>query len=499
MSYMLKDMQPTILHVDTEVLRASIGVGELFVLPSTTIKACYGIPRSEAGSTSKAASPIPGETEDVKDRPINGWLIGPELEAALMAGGEEKWEVRWPFREDKKVQDWEGREFVLKHLLKLLGIEPATNTSPLILIPPPSPPCLPLDTQATYTQLAFENLNVPGLSIFPAPLLSLFALNATTGIILHIGRHSTEISIVIDSVVRWECSTTVHVGEADCEAFFENLLMQDEGLEAELVAAKGSPLVDGEKRKLVKQVAEVVWRECTGDDVEIPVAKSGLASVVIGATQTQEDEGTIDVAKKLANDTMPPPTNTSHKSKKQQAAATAAANAAAAAVLADVISINIPSFPEKEINLGPVRHRLAEPLLRGKTTGSETVWEAMGRAVESPSLGLAERMAIWEGVGIVGDLVRFKSLPRALITYLAPFLLSSTDVPSEIQPARVRLLSIPEYFTNYKGATTDLAPFLGGQMIAKVAFNDSMGKHCITKVDYNLKGPAAIYAVNQGE
>ena len=31
----------------------------------------------------------------------------------------------------------------------------------------------------------------------------------------------------------------------------------------------------------------------------------------------------------------------------------------------------------------------------------------------------------------------------ALMTYLAPFLLSSPDLPSDTQPAKVRLLSIP--------------------------------------------------------
>lgn len=78
----------------------------------------------------------------------------------------------------------------------------------------------------------------------------------------------------------------------------------------------------------------------------------------------------------------------------------------------------------------------------------------------------------------------------ALVTYLTPFLLSSADLPSDTQAARIRLLSIPsvlislgcgrvrvldadccmcrDYFANFKGATTELAPFLGGSMVAKV-------------------------------
>ena len=71
----------------------------------------------------------------------------------------------------------------------------------------------------------------------------------------------------------------------------------------------------------------------------------------------------------------------------------------------DVISITIPTFPEKSISLGPVRHRFCEPLLRSED-GSETLWEGIGRAVQGPSLSMAERVSVWEGVGMVGDMAR---------------------------------------------------------------------------------------------
>lgn len=120
---------------------------------------------------------------------------------------------------------------------------------------------------------------------------------------------------------------------------------------------------------------------------------------------------------RLVGDAVPAPVeNKSHKSKKQQqaanvAAANAAANAQAAAELAaanDFIAITIPSFPEKEISLGPVRHRICEPLLFGKEKGGDTIWEGMGRAVESAGLGFADRSSVWEGVGVVGEFARIK-------------------------------------------------------------------------------------------
>lgn len=109
-------------------------------------------------------------------------------------------------------------------------------------------------------------------------------------------------------------------------------------------------------------------------------------------------------------------TNPSHKSKKQlaaqqakaSAAAAAAAEAAAQAVEADVITLNIPSLPEKEINVGAIRHRLCEPLFQGITPGGDTVWEAVGRAVGHSSLTTTERLALWDAVGVIGDVTRIK-------------------------------------------------------------------------------------------
>ena len=55
------------------------------------------------------------------------------------------------------------------------------------------------------------------------------------------------------------------------------------------------------------------------------------------------------------------------------------------------------------------------------------------------------------------------------MTYLSPFLVSSSEIVTDVQPSKVRLLTIPAYFINYKDETTDLAPFLGASISAKVS------------------------------
>jgi actin-related protein 9 len=184
------------------------------------------------------------------------------------------------------------------HVLSLLGIKVASNTSPLLLIPPPSPPSLPLPNQALWAQLAFEELNVPALSILPASLAGLYALGATTGIILHIGRDRSEITVVTDSIIRWECSTTVQVGYADCEVFLEDLLTKDADLDKNLQVNMGGDGTweAGQKEKMIKEISNIIWTECTGDDLEVPPAEAGQRAIAAVAAQQEDDS--FDVAKK---------------------------------------------------------------------------------------------------------------------------------------------------------------------------------------------------------
>lgn len=349
------------------------------------------------------------------------------------------------------------------HIFSLLNINVTSNTSPMLLIPPAEPATLPLPDQALYTQLAFENLNVPGFSIVPLPLASLFALNATTGLVVHVGRTSSSVFIVTDSIVRWECSVTVDVGMTDCEEWFRGRLAQDSALEKALKAAVGEaePWTEALKAKLVAEVADATWRVCGEDDQRdkfvVPAAKTagGKTTAPNALPVPAADDGEFDVVGRLVG-------GGDAKAKKAQQATDkankAAASAAAAAEAADVVLLKIPSLPEKEIPLGSVRHQLCEPLFAGRGTG-ESLWEGVGRALEGPSLSLAEKSAVLDAVGVVGEVARIPckcgtydfdhltltlaAFPVALMTYLSPLLLSSTDVPSESQPTSVRLLTIP--------------------------------------------------------
>jgi actin-related protein 9 len=82
---------------------------------------------------------------------------------------------------------------------------------------------------------------------------------------------------------------------------------------------------------------------------------------------------------------------------------------------------------------------------------------------------------------------------------------------NEVQPKSVRVLKIPDYFSEYRDKGDGLAAFLGGSIVAKVrhfegriqcctdkvvrlqiAFHDSQGKNYVSKADYSEKGPKAV-------
>ncbi|EKC98993.1 RNA polymerase II transcription factor [Trichosporon asahii var. asahii CBS 8904] len=343
--------------------------------------------------------------------------------------------------------------------------------------------------------MAFENLNVPQLAVLPSPLASLFAMNAVSGAVLHIGREASEVNIVYDSIVRWEATATVDVGEVDCERHLEKLLLADEKLDKELKSVAGvESFAPGQKEQYVKEIREFIFAECVGDDIEVPIAKTAVkAAVVTSNKKPEEEDDAFDVAKKLTADAVPQAIpNPSHKSNSARTpppppqngppfeigpgnsarlqvkytrtvearrAAVGAARAASrpssgspggqfaasfkqtqspaaqglaprntpsrttptlrqptrqlynfstTAEAADVIVVTIPSLPEKEITVGSVRHRLAEPLLFGTKKGGDTVWEAIGRAIEHEGLNTWERLTIWGSIGVIGNMARFK-------------------------------------------------------------------------------------------
>lgn len=138
-----RENQATVIHCDTDILRATSGLQELFTRPAVvssqhetslsgkcnlndqTLRACYAVPRagsSRLGEPSRqpAAAPDAGDVPMTDAEKSTGgagekaWIVGDELEKVMSEEGwEERYDLKWPFRYTKAHDDWEGREFVL--------------------------------------------------------------------------------------------------------------------------------------------------------------------------------------------------------------------------------------------------------------------------------------------------------------------------------------------------------------------------------------------------
>lgn len=65
--------------------------------------------------------------------------------------------------------------------------------------------------------------------------------------------------------------------------------------------------------------------------------------------------------------------------------------------------------------------------------------------------------------------MRFKSgIGTALQSRLAPFILSNPDQQTDVQPRFIRVLTVPDYFAEYRDKGDGLAAFLGTSIVAKV-------------------------------
>ncbi|KAJ9115014.1 hypothetical protein QFC22_005342 [Naganishia vaughanmartiniae] len=480
--------------------------------PSVMVSARYGLrERSEkvAVENGGAVSSQSLANEDSEERPLSDYLVGTFLDDALSKDDANTISIHWPFEESSAVQrkgkqkevvDWRGREVILRHLFTFqFGQPPRENTTSLILVPPPTRSFVNANAVlANYTQIAFEALNCATFSIMPWPVASLFGVGAMTGMVVHIGTHSTEIGVVIESTVRTDVGGCVDVGKEDCIAHLAELLSKDEEIHKQITGNASSTKVDA----IFRELACGILNDEDRSKIMIPLASGQKAAVIGDDGEQEEEEGVLNVAKILASgDTKTIQQLKENKNKKGAAANAAAlvaaekaandrAAQAAAEKASDVQTYHLTSL-DIDVKVGPVRHRACEPLYRAldelEYGSSRTVQEGMTLVMKN--LEPNYRQVVWESVVLTGDLARITSLSYAITSHLNMFLLSNPDRETDEQPNHYRILKMPEYYPEFKNTSTNVAPFLGASIAAKAILNG----HAISKADYNQHGPAAIY------
>lgn len=336
-------------------------------------------------------------------------------------------------------------------------------------------PGLSRDSYARISQIFFERFNVAGFSLLLRPMAQIYAAAALSGVVVDIGHDRTDITPIHEGFIIEEARTTTSLGIRDCQKYLAHLLRGNPAV----IAASGDTDSEG-LDKALGELAQQIWEEGL-----VKVPSDGQTAEIL------EEEGVTDIAAIVVAGRERAVIEAGTK-KKTNAKATAAEQARAKEIEAlDLVTVE---FCGHTLTLGKERHRFCEPLfdpslLAGlkDSEGEELrpVQDAVGHAVslvEEVDL----RQYIWQGLFVTGELTnhvkgksfykarispsidRFLGIGIALQSRLAPYILSDPGQQNDVQARSIRVLSVPEWFAEYREKGENLAAFLGSSIIAKV-------------------------------
>ncbi|KAL3900566.1 MAG: hypothetical protein SGCHY_001247 [Lobulomycetales sp.] len=315
-----------------------------------------------------------------------------------------------------RIADWDVFANLLKDILlsSQPGVTRMRNDSPLLLALPSHWPRGDLER---LVQICFEFLNVPGLYIAQAPLMAVYAANATSGLVVDLGHSSLDITPVLDSRVQCPISFSM----PDIDSYLLSLLKEDTILCKELNEA-GIPL-NLDFARAVKESDAC----CTFKSADLVRARTGA-----GESRADFFFNNRKVCRSALNTCA-------------------------------------------QFSVGSARYRCLEPLfdptiLKGSDINASKISlaEAMYIAV-SNGTDPSNRASLWEGVLLTGGYAKIKGIEGRLETEVAPYI-SASETSHEFQAKDIAFLRIPEFFTEYKNSPLETA-FLGSCMVAKKLFD----------------------------
>ncbi|KAJ3576452.1 hypothetical protein NP233_g412 [Leucocoprinus birnbaumii] len=491
----LRDANVIIIETSRTVVRAGLGLFDLLKTPSVEIPARVGIRRGASGDTnaptrdgsvfdaatassSRATSALPQPMKAA----VTDYLVGTQLDEAIAAGQDVI--ISWPFARGD-VADWAQAEAIWKYVLfNQLQRRRVQNESPVLLSIAAG---LSRLTYERICQMFFERFNVAGFSIMERPMAQLYAGNSLSGIVVDIGDYETDITPIYDGFIVHQAKMQMALGLKDCEIYLANLLKSNQTVMNALSPPENPLYPETLQAKLIELVQQL-WRD---GHIKVPSD---------GETAIPDDEGVTDIAAIVVAGKEKAVIESGMK-KKATAKATAAELARAREIEAmDLITVQ---FAGHSLTLGKERHRLCEPLFDPRLVrGLDNLPSHDGEDLQRPLQELVahavsltdvdQRIYIWGGLLVSGDVTRFvKGIGLALQSRLAPFMYSP-EASMDIQPSGTRLLTVPEYYAEYRETGNGYAAFLGSSITAKIIFNEAGGRNYVTKSEYASRGPHSI-------
>ncbi|KDR67987.1 hypothetical protein GALMADRAFT_257536 [Galerina marginata CBS 339.88] len=496
----IRDSNVVIIEVGRTVVRAGLGLYDLLKTPTVDIPARVGLRRNAVvengepplngtlngydepmASTSRAASMFPQTA--VPTAAVKDYLVGTQLDEALASGQDII--VSWPFA-DGGVSDWTQAEAIWKYVLfNQLQRRRVQNESPILFSITPGNS---RDTYERICQIFFERFNVAGFAILERPMAQLYAANSLSGIVIDIGDEVSDITPIYDGFIYHPARTTVALGIRHCQNYVANLLRSNQFV-VNALSPPENPLDSDTLHAALLELVKQLWKD---DHIKIPSD---------GETALPEDEGVMDIAAVVVAGKEKAVIESNQKKKNQTKQTEAEKKRDREIEALDLITVQ---FRGLSLTIGKERHRFCEPLFdpslledlpgtAALNSGDEKplpVQEVVGHVVNQTDVD--QRQYIWQGLVVTGDITRHvKGIGVALQSRLAPFIVNP-ELQSDVQPRSIRVLSVPEYYAEYRETGNGYAAFLGSSITAKIIFSDAGGRNYVSKADYAYKGPHSI-------
>ncbi|TFL05408.1 actin-like ATPase domain-containing protein [Pterulicium gracile] len=487
-----RDSNVVIIDTGRTSIKAGLGLHELLKTPTVEIEARVGLRRSASGAlpegtidhathSSASSSTFSSLAQyTIPSASVNDYLVGTQLDEALAAGQDIL--VSWPFASGNVV-DWTQAEALWKHVLfTRLQRRRVQNESPVLLSIAAG---LPRTSYERICQIFFERFNVAGFSLLERPMAQIYAANSLSGVVVDVDYDTTDVTPIYDGFIVRSAHTCSQIGLRDCQNYLAYLLRGNQSVVSAFSPTDAPLSSEALHAILVDFVQHVVQKG------HIKVQSTGEAVV-------EDDTGVTDIAAILV----------AGKEKAilegQKKKATAKANAAEQARAKEIEALDLLTveFRGHSLTLGKERHRFYEPLFdpalldkipgnenRSKSDGCQPLQSTVAHAVRL--LDLDQRPYVWSGLFVTGDITRHvRGLGITLQNRLGHYILSNSDIQSDVQTRSIRILNLPEYFPEYRDTGEQYAAFLGASITSKVSCNSN--QNYVSKSEYSSTGPRSI-------
>ena len=403
----------------------------------------------------------------------------------------------------------------------------------------------------------FERFNVAGFSILERPMAQLYASNALNGLVIDLGYHWTDISAIYDGFLLKHARASTPVGVRACLAFLTQVLKTNSSL-ASTLSPPDNPLSPEALHQAFKDLASTLYNRGL---IKPPVL--GSSQLVTGEV---EEEGVVDIASILAAGKERAVIEANIKRRANQKASAAEQAKFKEIEALDLITLE---FNGKEVTVGKERHRFCDPLfdprvlkhvpgleailfghsekekdLHPVLSVSEAASHVLSRTeVDQRQYILGSPLAAG-GLLVTGDMtsnvkggadVWLRDHHHLLIGFtvsvgmgaffavlLGRYIVQNPEqhLMNDIQPKSIRVLKLPEFYSEYREKGEGYAAFLGSSIVAKVGpsaktpvtvylmycctfflllkvtFHESHSRSFVTKAEYGESGPSAIVGMS---